>query len=246
MIHQASRPAGAPSSALLLPRARARRICLRTRAGGHRAGDHVRVHSPAWPDLGGSVFQTSREQHVRARSAAWCLENARLDKLVNLNFETQPDLRWLTDGSQVPDHISCTTPISRRLAPRHELVLPAHVLFDDKTTADCHVLSMATPGLGVAVVSHPGVVINHPLVKDGRAWEVLHNPPRRGDIGNLRPVQRDVVRFLRGGGVPENHVVDGSEFSWLIGMFDYEGDQLPVPSCGQVLKARLNRLLPWR
>jgi hypothetical protein len=202
--------------------------CERGRAGTGLAITLEFIPQPGRTSVALS-FRLLGSPHVRARSAAWCLENARLDKLVNLNFETKPDVRWLTDGSQVPDHISCTTPISRRLAPRHKLVLPAHVLFDDKTTADCHVLSMATPGLGVAVVSHPGVVINHPLVKDGRAWEVLHNPPRRGDIGNLRPVQRDVVRFLRGGGVRENQVVGGSEFSWLTGMFDYEGDQLPVP-----------------
>lgn len=176
------------------------------------------------------------------------LENARLNKLVNLNFETNPDLRWLTDGSPVPDHVSVFVYNAdfTRTGTEHELVLPARVNFDDKSSADCHVLSMATPGLGIAAVSHPGVVIKHPLVSSGRAWEVLHNPPRRGDIGRLKPVQRDVVRFLRGGGVPEGHVVDGSEFSWLTGLFDYKAEQLPVPSGVQILKERLWRLLPWR
>lgn len=176
------------------------------------------------------------------------LENARLNKLVNLNFETKPDLRWLTDGSPVPAHVSVFVYNAdfTRSGTEHELVLPAHVLFDDKTSADCHVLSMATPGLGIAVASHPGVVIEHPLVGTGRAWEVLHDPPRRGDIGRLKPVQRDVVRFLRGGGVPEGHVVDGSEFSWLTGMFDYQADQLPARSRVEVFKGRLSRLLPWR
>jgi hypothetical protein len=126
-----------------------------------------------------------------------------------------------------------------RTGTEHELVLPAHVMFNDKTSADCHVLSMATPGLGIAAVSHPGVVVRHPLVNDGRAWEVLHNPPRRGDIGRLKPVQRDVVRFLRGGGVPEGHVVDGSEFSWLTGLFGCEADQLPALSRVQILNRAL-------
>lgn len=154
------------------------------------------------------------------------LENPRLNKLVNLNFETNPDLRWLTDGSPVPDHLSVFVYNAdfTKTGTEHELVLPAHVLFDVGTAADCHVLSLATPGLGIAVVSHPGVVINHPLVKNGRAWEVLHNPPRRGDIGNLKQVAPDIVRFLRGGSVPEGHLVDGSEFSWLSGMFDYQAD----------------------
>lgn len=176
------------------------------------------------------------------------LENARLNKLVNLNFETKPDLRWLTDGSPVPGHVSVFVYNAdfMRTGTEHELVLPAHVLFGDKVSAECHVLSMSTPGLGISVVSHPGVVIKHPLVGKGRAWEVLHNPPRRGDIGRLKAVQRDAVRFLRGGGVPEGHVVDGSEVSWLTGLFDYEADQLSAPSRVQILKGRLNRLLPWR
>lgn len=175
------------------------------------------------------------------------LENARLNKLVNLNFETRPDLRWLTDGSPVPDHVSVFVYNAdfTRTGTEHELVLPARVMFDDKTSAACHMLSLATPGLGVAAVSHPGVVVRNPLVKGGRAWEVLHDPPRRGDIGRLKPVQRDAVRFLRGGGVPEGHVVDDSESSWLTGLFDYEAGRLPVPSRVQVLKAHAKKILPW-
>lgn len=176
------------------------------------------------------------------------LENDRLNKLVNLNFETRPDLRWLTDGSSVPDHVSVFVYNAdlTRTGTEHELVLPAHVNFADKSCADCHVLSMATPGLGIAAVSHPGVVLRHPLVEEGRAWEVLHSPPRRGDIGRLKPVQHDVVRFARGGSVPEGHVVDGSGFSRLTGLFHYEADQLPVLRRGQALKARAMRFLRWR
>lgn len=135
-------------------------------------------------------------------------------------------MRWLTDGSGVPEHVSVFVHNADYSITdtKHELTVPAHVLFDDKTSDDCHTLSMATPGMAVAVVSHPGITIEHPLVKSGHAWELLHSPPRCGDIGKLEPLSRDNVRYLQGGGVPEGHVVDGSETSRPTGLFGFEVD----------------------
>lgn len=164
---------------------------------------------------------------------------------MNLNFETTPKLTWLTDGSKVPDHLSVYVYNAdfTKVGTAHELALPAHVLSMTPRPLTVTCCRWPPPASGSRWSS--GVVIDHPLAKDGRAWEVLHTPRRRGDISKLEPVERDVVRFFRGGSVPEGHLVDGSTTSWLAGLFDYEADQLPTPSWVQVLKARLSRLLPW-
>lgn len=152
------------------------------------------------------------------------LENPRLQKLVRWHFESAPDVRWLTDGNGIPDHVSVFIHRAdfKKAGTRHELVVPAHVFMDDGTIADCHVLSLATPGMAVTAVSSPGVTIEHPLVASGHAWELLHTPPAGGALQRLRPLPRDVVRFVRGGGVPEGHIVDGSEMARLTALFGYE------------------------
>jgi hypothetical protein len=158
------------------------------------------------------------------------MENARLQGLVKLNFDSKPDVRWLTDGSGVPEHVSVFVYNAdySRTGTAHELVVPANVVLGGgKTFAQCHVLAMATSGLAVAVVSHPGVTVGHPLVASGQAWELLRSPPLRGDIGALNPLPRDYVRYLRGGGVDEGHVVDGSEVSSLTALFGSHADRLP-------------------
>ncbi|MGY5884663.1 hypothetical protein [Modestobacter lacusdianchii] len=156
------------------------------------------------------------------------LENPRLQKQVKLDFDSKPDLRWLTDGSGTPGHVSVFVHNIDYSATgaEHELIVPSHVLFDNGDSARCHMLSMATPNMSISVVSHPGIAIEHPLVRFGRAWELLHSPPRRGDIGDLEPLSRDNVRYLQGGGVPEGHVVDASETSRLAALFSIESDRL--------------------
>jgi hypothetical protein len=150
--------------------------------------------------------------------------------LVKLNFDSKPDLRWLTNGSGAPGHVSVFVHNADYsiTGTEHYLTIPSHVLFDDKTTARCHMLSMATPDMAVTVISHPGVIIHHPLVESGRAWELLHSPPQSGDIGDLEPLSRDNVLYLQGGGVPEGHVVDSSETSRLTALFNIESDG-PTP-----------------
>lgn len=175
------------------------------------------------------------------------LENPRLQKLVKMNFDSEPDIRWLTDRSDVPAHVSVfvhNVDFSSG-GTEHELTVPARVLFDDETSAECHMLSMATPGMAVAVVSHPGITIEHPLVEAGHAWELLHSPPRRGDIGDFKPLAGDSVRYIRGGSVPEGHIVDGGDASLLAGLFGYEADQLAALTPLQRLRDRLRRLVRW-
>lgn len=108
------------------------------------------------------------------------LENPRLQTAVGYTFEPpMPDLRWLTDGTGVPDHVSVFVHNANMNVEDTEsaLSIPIQVNFNDGRTAHCHLLSMATPGLCVTVVSHPGIEITHPMVKKRRAWELLHSPP---------------------------------------------------------------------
>lgn len=174
------------------------------------------------------------------------LENGRLQGLVRWDFETTPQVEWLGSAEGgVPDHVSVFVHRADYLKsrPRHELVLPAKVLLADGISADCHVLSLATPGIAVAVVSHPGITVNHPLVEAGHAWELLHSPPARGNLDHLKAFPRDTVRFVRGGGVPEGHVVDGSEIARLTAIFGYEPDQDSV--LGQRTPTRAARAGSW-
>jgi hypothetical protein len=78
----------------------------------------------------------------------------------------------------------------------------------------------------VTVVSHLGITIRHPMVEAGHAWELLHAPPEQGDLGDLEPLSAKHVTYTRGGGVPGGHVVDDSEYKYLITLFGYERDQV--------------------
>jgi hypothetical protein len=110
------------------------------------------------------------------------LENPRLQNAITYTFEPpMPDLRWLTDGTGMSDCVSVFVYNADMTIADTEfdLSIPGQVNFDDGRTAHCHVLSMATPGLCVTVVSHPGIKITHPMVEKRQAWELLHSPPRR-------------------------------------------------------------------
>jgi hypothetical protein len=104
-------------------------------------------------------------------------------------------------------------------------MVPGDVLHDDGTTTHCQVLSMARPGLCVTVVNHPGITIDHPLVKRGEGWELLHSPPTgRADLSTLPSMSHKHVLIMRGGGMSAGHVVDESDFSFVTGTFG-ESDQ---------------------
>lgn len=174
------------------------------------------------------------------------LENPRLQKAIRYAFDPpMPDLRWLTDGSGVPGHVSLFVHNADMDDDKTEfqLSIPAQVHSDEGNTSHCHVLSMATPGLCATVVSHPGITLDHPMVRQGQAWELLHSPPRRGDLSTLPPLSRMHVRYVRGGGVPDGHVADESEFKFLSALFGYESEGAARPGFVGCARGWLGRLL---
>lgn len=148
-----------------------------------------------------------------------------LQRAVDLTFATpMPDVAWLALEAAPPSHVSVfmhNADLSLT-GMGHDLVIPAQVHFEDGAKAHCHVLSLATSGMCVTVVSHPGIAIRHPMVEAGEAWELLHGAPGSGDLRDLKPLSAKHVNITRGGGVPAGHVVDDSDHTFLITLFGYE------------------------
>ncbi|WIY05574.1 hypothetical protein QRX60_17615 [Amycolatopsis mongoliensis] len=165
--------------------------------------------------------------HPKAR-----LGDRRLNDIA-IRFDNPPhDYRWMVDGSSPPVDLSLW--VFRGAIEDSEseftMVLPDSVAMRSGSTALCHELSLVTEGLCVTVVSHPGVSIDHPLVNRQDAWELLHNPPQRGDLSKLRSLPGKAVSWMRGEKVPEGHSVGPDQFSRLTAMIGYESDDvLPEP-----------------
>lgn len=159
-----------------------------------------------------------------------------LNKYARMPFEgPMPDYERMVDGTGPPADLSVFVFNAVLSAgpeePVFRLALPAAVLHEDGTTRHCHTLSLATPGLCVTVVSHPGATVDHPLVRRGEAWELLRSPPDGGDLSGLPAFSHKHVAFARGGGIPAGHVIDESGFSYLSGLFGigYETEEDAAP-----------------
>jgi hypothetical protein len=126
---------------------------------------------------------------------------------------------WVFNGKMTKSH------------PEFTSVLPGAVTMLDGANSLCHELSLATPGLCVTVVSHPGISIDHLLVKRRDAWELLHNPPQEGDLSQLRALPYNTVAWVRGGKVPHGHRVGSDQTSQLMAMFGYEADEVQSGCC---------------
>lgn len=51
-------------------------------------------------------------------------------------------------------------------------------------------------GICLTLVYHPGWTIEHPLTADGRAWELLHRPPK-GDLADLPLLPFNAINWCR-------------------------------------------------
>jgi hypothetical protein len=65
---------------------------------------------------------------------------------------------------------------------RYRVLVPGTVISADGSRTDFHFMMLGTEGLCVTLLSHPGWPVEHPLVQVGHAWELLHDPPDRGDL----------------------------------------------------------------
>jgi hypothetical protein len=137
-----------------------------------------------------------------------------------------PDYAWMVDGSGPPTDLSLFVfdASMEKAQPEFDLVIPAGVRRADHTTVPCHVMNLATPNIGICVVSHPGLSITHPLVEQEVAWELLHSAPDNANLSDLDQRSYTAVSWMRGGIVPEGHQVNSSEVSQHAAMFGYESD----------------------
>lgn len=142
--------------------------------------------------------------------------------------DAPPDYTWMVNGSAPPSDMSLWVfnGTMAKSHPEFTLVLPSTVTMLDGANSLCHELSLATPGLCVTAVSHPGISIDHPLEKRQDAWELLHSPPQEGDLSQLRALPYNTVAWVRGGKVPHGHRVGPDQTSQLMAMFEYEADEV--------------------
>lgn len=102
-----------------------------------------------------------------------------------------PELSWMTDGSPMPAGLSLFVyhaDPSDSTPSDVNLVIPEWVVDPVGVEIRCHVIAMATPGLGAIAVWHPGLRIDHPLVRGGDAWELVHQPPASGSDLSQAPL----------------------------------------------------------
>lgn len=141
-----------------------------------------------------------------------------LNEQARIEFDgPMPDYSWMVDGSAPPSDLSLFVFRADMESDEEKfrLVLPSSVLNDDGTVAQVHVFSVAMEGISVTVVSHPGTVVEHPMVKIGEAAELLHSPPDEFDLSSLPHRGHHYVRYLRGGAIPCGETIDESDLSFL-------------------------------
>lgn len=109
-----------------------------------------------------------------------------------------PDYSWLVDGSEPPQGLSLwvhncnmddTTTSDRVPLPREVNTPGGNPTFFE-------VMTMATRGLCVTMVWHPGWPIIHPLEARGEAWELLRGSPPDGDLSTLPPISAKSIAWM--------------------------------------------------
>lgn len=161
--------------------------------------------------------------HPKAR-----LADSRLNDIAVRFDNAPPHYTWMINGDPPPSYLSLWVFRGAIIDadPEFMMVLPNDVAMADGTIALCHEMSLVTEGLCVTVVSHPGISIGHPLAERQDAWELLHSPPKRGDLSNFSVLSGKTVAWVQGGTVPENHRVGPDQTSQLTALFGYESDDL--------------------
>lgn len=131
------------------------------------------------------------------------VEFARLDKAIPRFEGAPPDYKWMVTGAPPPPDLSLWVFRAKieKSSPRFTLVVPREITHPDGSTTSCQTLSLATPGLNVTLMNHPGLIIDpvdHPLVARAEAWELLHNPPQSGDLAQLPEMPHHSIAWVPG------------------------------------------------
>jgi hypothetical protein len=171
-------------------------------------------------------------------------EHRRLNELaIRFNGST-PEYGWMVDGSPAPVDLSVFVHHSSMEAGETEAVLgvPQHIGLADGRVRVSHLFQIVTPDIAVAVVSHPGMTVVHPLVERGDAWELLRGAPQNADLASLPLLGHRTVVFRQGLLVHEGFQIDSSETSHLMSIFTHEVEQVPEVYPGAQTRTRGHRL----
>lgn len=113
------------------------------------------------------------------------------------DWETE-DFSWLIDGAPPPDALSLWAfhAEHEKGTPTARVLLPKVVQLDDGTTTRFPMTMITLEGICLTLVYHPGWAIEHPLVANGSAWELLHSAPN-GDLGDLPLLPLNAISWHR-------------------------------------------------
>lgn len=155
-----------------------------------------------------------------------------------------PEYKWMVDGTSAPADLSVFVHRSSMDAGQTEAVLgvPEYVAEGNGGVRVSHVFQIVTPDIAVAVVSHPGMTVVHPLVERGEAWELLRGSPSTGDLASLPMFGHRRVVFRQGLLAHEGFQIDSSETSRLTSLIAHEVEQVPEAYPGRLTRHGLGGL----
>lgn len=112
-------------------------------------------------------------------------------------WETE-DFSWLIDGTPPPPGLSLWAfrAEQEKGTPTARVLLPKVVQLDDGGTTRFPMTMITLEGICLTLVYHPGWAIEHPLVAEGTAWELLHNAPK-GDLADLPLLPFNAINWRR-------------------------------------------------
>lgn len=112
-------------------------------------------------------------------------------------WETE-DFSWLIDGAPPPAGLSLWVfrAEQEKGTPTARVLLPKVVQLDDDSTTRFPMTMITLEGICLTLVYHPGWAIEHPLVAEGAAWELLHSAPN-GDLADLPPLPLNAINWRR-------------------------------------------------
>lgn len=108
------------------------------------------------------------------------------------------DYAWLIDGTPPPADLSLWAfrAEQKKGTSTAQVMLPKVVQLDDGNIARFPMTMITLDGICLTLVYHPGWPIDHPLVANGSAWELLHNP-LKGNLADLPLMPFNSINWYR-------------------------------------------------
>jgi hypothetical protein len=114
-------------------------------------------------------------------------EQERIDEVAVRFDSSEPDYTWMIDGSPPPADLSLWVfnGTFDDATTRYKVPVPRSVVGADGNRTVFRFMMLGTEGLCATLLAHPGWPVRHPLVEEGQAWELLHDPPESGELSCL-------------------------------------------------------------